>query len=239
MVRFTIDDRPVETFEGCSILQAAREAGIFVPSLCYNAELTPIGACRLCVVEVKNNGSREMVTACTTPVSHGLEVFTRSENIDGARKLALQLILAQDPSSPEIHELTNKLDVEGLNRHLEHKECILCQLCVRTCREVVGAEAISFIARAPDRKDPAHVEFNQDKCIACASCAYICPTRAITAEDDMLKRKIKIPSGQMEFELKVCAACGNVFAPVKQIEFMIKTSGLEEGKFDLCLTCRP
>jgi bidirectional [NiFe] hydrogenase diaphorase subunit len=239
MVKLTIDNKPVEIEENASIMEAATKAGIDIPSLCYNPELTVAAACRLCVVEVGGNVPSGLMTACETPVSAGMVVSTRSEKALAARRLAAEVLLAQNPTSPKLHKIARDLGLEKPRFNLPQKECVLCQLCTRTCQEVVGAGAITFVARGLGRTNTeARLAWSADRCIACASCAYICPTGAVTMKDDNGIRIINTPDGIMEFKMKACAKCGSLFAPEKQLEFMARRSGLPLEKFNLCLDCR-
>src|SRR5512147_2814409 len=95
MIRFIIDGKHIEAREGKSVLESALAGGIYIPHLCHHADLPPIGACRLCVVEI--DGMEGLQTACTTPISEGMVVNTRSETIDHMRRLAIELMLAGHP----------------------------------------------------------------------------------------------------------------------------------------------
>ncbi len=239
MVKLTIDNKPVEIEEGATILEAARKAGVVIPTLCYNEELSPAGACRVCVVEINCEPEPITVTACNYPVVDGMVVNTKSEKAVKARKLAVELIMAQQPHSEKLTKLAQTLGLEEPRFSLNAKECILCQLCVRTCQEVVGVSAITFFAQGLDRENKgASVEWTQDKCIACGSCAYICPTQAVTLVDNQDVRTINTPKIKMEFKLKACTKCGSFYAPEKQLEYMAKTAKLPIEKFDLCPDCR-
>jgi ferredoxin len=103
---------------------------------------------------------------------------------------------------------------------------------------VVGAGAVSFISRGLGRDVEPQVIFDAERCIACGSCAYVCPTEAVRLSDENGKRIIATPSGKMEFVLKACARCGAWFAPEKQLVYMARKSGLPQEKFDFCLNCR-
>jgi len=239
MIKLTIDNRMAEVEEGLTVLEVANQAGIYIPTLCYHEALTPVGSCRVCAVEVANNGKSSLTTACTYLVEPGLKVSTNSDRVKEARKLAVELLLAQRPHSVKIQRLAQKLGISQPRFGLEEKECILCQLCTRACREIVGAGAISFVARGLDREnDEAMIEVSQLRCIACGSCAYICPTRAISMEDIGDIRVIETPSGRMEFKLRKCQNCGSYWAPEKQLEYIAEKTGLELKAFDLCPDCR-
>lgn len=239
MVSLTIDDRMLEVEEGKTILDAARQTGISIPTLCWHESLSSAGSCRICVVEVVTNGKAELTTACNYPVEAGLKVSTDSETVREARRLAVELLLAQRPHSTIIQELARKLGVEQLGFTLTQKECILCQLCVRVCYETVGVDAITFMAQGRDRDVAEPVVLHSlDKCIGCDSCAYICPTEAITVDDVGDTRTINTPGGKLEFKLKNCSVCGKYWAPEKQLEYIIRKWNLEPNIFDTCPDCR-
>ena len=239
MVKLTIDSKPVEVNEGTTILEAAAKADIAIPTLCYNEELSPAGVCRVCVVEIENGKESDLVTSCNYPVAEGLVVSTKSEPALKARKLAVEMLMAQHPHSDRIARLAETLGIKEPRFLVKADECILCRLCVRTCQEAVGAGAITFIAPGLDRANKeAAVVWDQDKCIACGSCAYICPTQAVTMSDNQGKRVINTPSIKMEFPLKACSKCGEHYAPEKQLAYMAKRGRLPIERFDLCPDCR-
>lgn len=239
MAKITIDNRVVEAEPGSTILDAATKGGIYIPTLCYHESLSPGGSCRICVVEIATNGKSELTVACSYSVAEGLQVKTSSARITEARKLAIELLLAQHPHSQKIRELAEKLAIEKPSFTLAAEECILCGLCVRTCHEIVGADAISFIAQglARDIEQP-FVEHSETKCIGCDACAYVCPTEAITVKDVGDTRTLATPGGRIEFKLKQCKTCGSYWAPEKQLEYIAKQSNIAPEIFDVCLTCR-
>ena len=239
MVKLTIDDKVVEAEEGLTILDAANKAGIHIPTLCYHESLSPIGSCRVCTVEVITDGASSLTTACSYPVEEGLKVRTNSEKVVEAQRLAVELLLAQHPHSDKIQKLARKLDIEEPSFTLKQRECILCELCVRACHEIVGVDAITFVAQGIERGiDEAAVVHSLDKCIGCDSCAYICPTDAIKVEDINDARIINTPSGKMEFKLKKCKSCGKYWAPEKQLDYIVEKWHLAPEIFDTCPDCR-
>ena len=239
MLKLTIDDKTVEAEEGQSVLYAANQAGIRIPTLCYHESLSPAGACRVCVVEITSNGSSGLAAACSFPIEDGLKVSTHSDKAIEARKLAVELLLAQRPHSAELQALASKLGVEEPGFVLSTKECILCERCVRACREIVGAEAVTFIAQGKDREvAEAAVVHSSEKCIGCDSCAYVCPTEAIVVKDSGDTRTLDTPGGKLEFKLKQCGVCGKYWAPEKQLEYIIKKWNLESDLFETCPDCR-
>ncbi len=239
MVRLTIDNQKVEAEESWTVLDAASNIGIHIPTLCHHESLSPGGSCRLCVVEIIANGTSDLITACTYPVEAGLKVRTNSERVIKARRLAMELLLAQHPHSARLQELARELGIDQPSFTLKEQECILCELCVRTCREIVGVGAINFIAQGMDRdNEEPLIEVSPVKCIGCDSCAYICPTDAITVEDVGNTRTLTTPSGKLEFKLKQCNTCGKYWAPEKQLDYIIKKADLASDAFDNCPDCR-
>ena len=239
MVTLTIDGREVQAEEEKTVLEAARDNNIYIPALCYHEGVNPYGACRLCMVEVTRRGRERLVASCLYSVEDGLVVKTDSPRIANVRRMVTEFLLARCPDSEELQDLASKLGIEKPSFTLKQQECILCGLCFRACREIVEADAITFIAQGKDRAvDEASVEHSLDKCIGCDTCAYICPTEAITVEDMGDTRVINTPSGKLEFKLKRCKTCGKYWAPEKQLDYIIKEYNLEPEIFDACPDCR-
>ncbi|HJX12935.1 MAG TPA: 2Fe-2S iron-sulfur cluster-binding protein [Dehalococcoidales bacterium] len=199
----TIDGKEVRTEEGKSVLEAAKGAGIDIPTLCYHPALEPFGACRLCLVEIESQGRQRVVTSCNYPAENGLNVLTRSPEVLELRKGVIELFLAQAPGAEKIRELAKEYGVEEPRFKLgaPDEKCILCGLCTRICEERMGACAINFVNRGVNRQveTPYQVtrEIDMDVCRACGACAFVCPTGAITIEDITPKTPIPILS---EFE---------------------------------------
>jgi bidirectional [NiFe] hydrogenase diaphorase subunit len=164
---------------GTTVLEAAQFLGLPIPTLCHEDGLTPAGACRLCVVEVKmpgGNGRSRLLSSCTLPVQEGLEIHTHSARVEKARRQLMELYVATCPDSKRIQDLAASIGLR--NCRLEPKwgnHCIQCGLCVRICEQQMMAGAIGFGFRGNKRKVVRAFDITSDKCRQCGACIYICP----------------------------------------------------------------
>ena len=212
MVNLTINDIPVTVPEGTTILEAARTVGIRIPSLCFLKDINEIGACRICVVEVK--GARSLVASCVYPVSEGMEVQTNTAKVRKSRKLTLELILSNHRmdcltcarnAHCELRELAAEFNIDAVRYandellprieasalHLvrDNSKCILCRRCTAVCRKLQEVGVIG----ANDRGFATHIgcAFDRDlaevDCVSCGQCIVACPTGALYEKDDTQK----------------------------------------------------
>jgi bidirectional [NiFe] hydrogenase diaphorase subunit len=235
-VSLTIDGVPVTSAPGRSLLLAAREAGIDIPTLCYHDDLKPEGQCRLCLVEIGAPGRTRLVNSCTYPVEPGLKVQTASERVVATRRLILEMLLARTPKAKLIQELAADYGVYESRFRTENPEelCILCGLCVRTCREVVGVSAISMAYQTPGKQVATPFMEASAACIGCGSCAFVCPTDVISYTE---KDGVRTIWGR-DFELQPCNVCGTYIAPKYQLEHWAKITGDPVEEFFVCRDCR-
>lgn len=174
-IKLTIDGKTVEAEQGMTVLQAARQAGIDIPTLCYHEKLTPYGGCRLCTVEIEKKGKTRLVASCVYPVEPGLIVKTDTEEVSKVRKMVLELLLPLSPTGP-IESLAKRYGVEKSRFPGEPTGCILCGLCVRYCEEIKGACAVTFVKRGTERDIAFVPEVASAVCPVCRECFPLCPS---------------------------------------------------------------
>lgn len=185
MVGLTIDGMPIKAAEGTTVLEAARGVGIVIPTLCYDPALTPYGACRLCIVEVAKGKGTVLEASCTLPISEGQVILTNSERVKNARKIIIELLLATCPTSKKLQDLASNFGVNKIRFKIKDKDCILCGLCVRYCRQQMQSGGIGFVGRGTSRSVATAFGITPEECRNCGGCEWICPVceRACTANN--------------------------------------------------------
>jgi NADH dehydrogenase/NADH:ubiquinone oxidoreductase subunit G len=205
-MELVIDGRTIEAQEGMTILGAAEEAGIKIPTLCHRPDLTPDGNCRICVVEVEM--APRLIASCHTPISEGMVIQTRSPRVLAARKAVVELLLATHTGpcvtdecarECELHCLAAELEVGPPRFRVEKRRsyevetvssyvkrdmgrCILCRRCVRACAEIAKKNVFSLAYRGFQTKVvvDCDVPLNKEVCRNCGICIDYCPTSALT-----------------------------------------------------------
>jgi len=221
MVNLKINNIPVTVENGTTILAAARQAGIKIPTLCFLKDVNEIGACRICVVEVK--GARNLVASCVYPVNEGMEVFTNTERVIKARKTTLELILSNHRkeclscdrnTNCELQKLayeygcdtrryygavcTDPMDTSSPYLVRDNTKCILCRRCVAMCNKVQGIGALGASERGFSTTVGSAFDLRliNTPCIGCGQCVIVCPTGALTEKDELanVKEALNDPS---------------------------------------------
>jgi formate dehydrogenase major subunit len=229
MINLTIDGKPIEVQEATTVLNAARQAGIEIPTLCDHPQLSPYGGCRLCLVEVE--GMRTLQPSCTLPAGKGMVVKTNTEKTKAARKFVLTLIFSErNHFCPYCQvsggdcELQNAAYREGMTHWplqpnwqpfpldashpyilQENNRCILCRRCVRACGELVGNFTLGFAERGTRSILVADlgVPLGTSSCISCGTCVQVCPTGALIDRWSAYKGR----ETQVEKTSTVCVGC--------------------------------
>ena len=219
----TIDGKPVSAEENETILQAATDAGIKIPTLCHLDGLGDVGACRLCITEV--TGSNKLLPACVTKVAEGMEVRTNSERLQKYRLMILELLFAERNHICAVCVANGHCDLQNLAAEhgmthvrfayqypsaavdashdwfiMDHNRCILCTRCVRVCDEIEGAHTWDVMGRGANSR--VITDLNQpwgesETCTSCSKCVQVCPTGALSSKGksvaEMEKRRDFLP----------------------------------------------
>jgi len=250
MVNLTIDGKKIKADKGSTILKAARENGIEIPTLCYHEGLSPLGNCRLCVVEVTKNGRSRVVTSCNYSVEEGLKVETKTEDIISIRKTIIELLAAKSPNVKIIRKLADEMGIDVPRFTLENEKCILCGLCVHVCSEYIGAHAITFSSHGTQKLVAAPFNRSAKDCVGCGACVEICPAQCITMQDSE-DAKTYCPGGKEEvgpvrflhnwnarIRWKKCKSCGKHFSPPSPLNHLNEGQPLPKDFFDTCEQCK-
>ncbi len=228
-LKISIDRKEIEVEKGITIFEAAKNAGIEIPHLCYYEHLSISGACRLCLVEVE--GEKNLVASCAYPINKEIKVQTNTEKVNKARKLILELILSDHPSdcltcdsagecklqdyayeygvskSRFLGE-THSYEIENANPFIvrNYNKCILCARCVKVCSEIQDCDVQDFIYRGFKTKvsTPFAVPMQEANCVLCGNCVEVCPVGALTEKQDEKKGR----TWQLEKVSTICPYCG-------------------------------
>jgi predicted molibdopterin-dependent oxidoreductase YjgC len=226
-VSLIIDGVKVEVAEGTTVLEAARQAGIYIPTLCYDPDLQPYGACRLCIVEIEK--MRGLPTSCTTVATEGMVVHTESKAVNQSRRITMELIMANHHGDCLTCAKNQNCELQTVARYLgieqEHfdrmrksqrivpiddsnpayirdmNKCILCARCVRACHEVTGIDAIdiAFRGNSATIAGLGNLPILLSRCETCGECVTRCPTGALVfRESRIATREVKT----------ICPYCG-------------------------------
>ena len=226
-ITLTINGQEVKAKKGDTVLEAALEAGIYIPTLCHDPDLKPYGACRLCLVEI--DGMRGLPISCTTPATDGMVVHTETDRVNQRRRSTMELIFANHPGDcftcaknqqcellkiaqyvgmeqehlDRLRKSTRLLPIDRSNPAFEYdpNKCILCAKCVRACHEIAGVGAIGLAFRGYEARVTTAGEkpLIESICKSCGECVARCPTGALTPKWE------KAPTKEVK---TICPYCG-------------------------------
>lgn len=263
-MNITINGKICDANEGQTILDVARDNGIYIPTLCHLEGLTPTGACRICLIEV--DGARNLMAACSSPVTEGMIVNTDSKNVLDARRFIVELLISCHPldcmtcekagdctlqnlayelgvTSKRTDGLRHNYPVDSSNPFIvrDYNKCILCLKCVRVCNEIQGIEAIKTTNRGFDTKVATAFDslLQDSNCVFCGQCVQVCPVGALT-------EKKSIGQGRTWETQKVrttCPYCGvgcqlNLHTKGEQIVKVTAVENASPNKGRLCVKGR-
>ena len=241
----TIDRQKVEVEKNATVLDAAKKAGIWIPTLCYNPNIPCDATCRICMVELDRGDWRQLITACNYPVRRDITVYVSSERAIQARRGVMELLLARAPESRELRALAERMGIKTTHYPTvteSQQNCILCGLCVRICEEIIGQAAIGFAGRGADRIVVAPFRQPSEDCIGCGACAVVCPVGTIKIRIHQDEREIEISPFKSRVKLIVCKECGEPIVSVQVNEQVLNKIGINWEEFrerlQLCPKCR-
>ena len=228
-VKLTIDDREIVTAEGTSIFEAAKQAGIAIPHLCYRGDLSVTASCRMCVVEVE--GARALVASCAVPVTNNMKVHTKTERVQSTRRQIIELLLSDHPYDCMTCEKSGTCKLEkyayefGIRKprflgekhdypirsanpffERDYNKCILCARCVTVMHEIQYCEAVDQTKRGFNTKLAAAFDRNlqETPCVFCGNCVSVCPVGALSEKAGRFQGR----DWELEKTPTICSYCG-------------------------------
>ena len=213
-VTLTIDGARIQAPRGTSVLDAALDYGICIPHLCHVRGLTPIGVCRLCIVEEIKDGKSKVTTSCTLEVEEGMEVLAHTEKILKARKNIAEMLVAEVPNSRATQDIAVRCGVKKVRYPFRSKDCVLCGRCVRACSELWQSKSLGFVGRGEERHVALPFDKRPEFCKRCNACIDLCPMTITPCPGPMKKG-----------EEALCALCESQLS-------------MAEETPDTCVDCR-
>ena len=174
-ITLTIDGAKIRAPRSTLVLDIALEYGVCIPHLCHAPDLTSIGACRLCIVEVIKNSRSKVTISCTLEAEEGMVVLAHSEKILKIRKNIAEMLLAEAPNSRAIQDIALLCGVKKVRYPFRSKSCVLCGRCVRACSEIWQSRSLGFVGRGKERHVALPFDTRPEFCKRCDACIDFCP----------------------------------------------------------------
>ncbi len=241
MCNITLNGKKTKFLPGKTILENTRDHGVKIPVLCSHEALKPYGACRLCIVEIEEQGRKQIVTSCNSHVRDGMKIKTHSPRVQKIRKTLVELLLARTPEAAVEQQLARDIGVKATPYPEQGELCIMCGQCVRTCREIVGACALDFVHKGSKRSVAVPFFRDSKECIGCGSCVFVCPTGVVSMHDEISDVRGEperiMDKWETRLPLQKCSSDGNVFATRRMLEHFARKHEVSEGFLETCSHC--
>lgn len=241
LISLTINGRAVEAKPDETLLAVARRYGIEIPTLCEHKAMLPYGVCRLCVVDIDKGDWKKMVISCVYQPHEGDIVETDSARVRQTRRMVLELLMARCPQVAQIRRLGKEYGATPARFQVPAgvaagERCILCGLCVRVCRDVIGQSAIGYRNRGGERMITSPFGVESEKCIGCRACIHVCPTGALHFEDHDGEREMQ--ELHTHLPMANCRVCGTSFVTQKQLAGLKGRTAVLIETLETCPDCR-
>lgn len=217
-ISLTIDGANIRTPRGSTVLDAALNYGICIPHLCHLRSLTPIGACRLCIVESIKGGRSKVTASCTLEAEEGMEILAHTEKIVKARKNIAEMLVAEAPNSRAIQDIAARCGVKKVRYPFRSNNCVLCGRCVRACGELWRSKSLGFVGRGLGRRVRLPFDRRPLFCKKCNACIDLCPMTITPCPGPMKKGKEAL-----------CGLCQSQLSMAKEIADTCIDCSLGEG----------
>ncbi len=217
-IDFSINGAEIHVLQRTTVLDAAIEYGICIPHLCHMKGILPMGACRLCIVEMVSGNRSRITASCTLEAKPGMKVLTHTPQLMAARKIIAELLVAEAPNSRAIQDIAVKCGVQEVRVPFHNAECVQCGRCVRVCDEMWNSHSLGFVGRAKERHLDLPFHSRPPTCHRCWTCSDVCPMKAPPCAGPMARG-----------EEYLCGKCASVLSMSERFPEACVQCSLGEG----------